>query len=279
MAAGHYIDANGLRFHVLEYGHGSDPAVVFLHGVLAAAETYEPLLEGLAADRRVIAMDQRGHGRTSHAADYGWRRWVEDLAAICLVLEIDRMDLVGHSMGAHNAYRFAGEHSHMVEHLVLIDGGFGPFTSPEQDSFWSSLAALAPPDGFSSRVAYVETVIDTFPRADRLAIEDSALRLTQREDGSWAWPHSADLAVLGGEPASPTPQEDTVLRGAVDCPVLVIRAQHSELFAGDAYARVAEEYRYGTAAELPASGHMVQWENVPVLTEMINDFIAEAPAP
>jgi pimeloyl-ACP methyl ester carboxylesterase len=103
-----YVDANGLRFHVLECGDESAPVLVFLHGVLAAARTYEPLLAGLAAHRHVIAIDQRGHGRTSHADDYGWSRWVEDLDAICQVLDVTKMDLVGHSMGAHNAYRFAG---------------------------------------------------------------------------------------------------------------------------------------------------------------------------
>jgi esterase len=277
-ASERYVDANGHRFHVLEYGNELDPVLVFLHGVLAAARTYEPMLEMLSAHRRVIAFDQRGHGRTSHADDYSWPRWVEDVHAICEVLDVTRMDLVGHSMGAHNAYRFAGCHPHVVEHLVLVDGGFGPINSPEEDTFWAKLAGLFPAEGYPSRQAYAEVVVGAFPRADRALVETSAEQLAQRADGSWAWPDSADLAVLGAEDGWPTPAQDADLRTAVDCPVLVIRAEHSEMFTGDAYRRIARQYRHGTATELAGSGHMVQWENVPGLAKMIDDFITAEPA-
>ena len=179
-----YVDANGLRFHLLEYGDASEPVLVFLHGVLASAQTYDGLLEGLGGGRRLVAMDQRGHGRTEHVTDYSWHRWVEDLAALCEQLELTSFDLVGHSMGAHNALRFTGTHPEMVEHLVLIDGGFGPMNSPEEAEYWNLLVSLLPPDGYESRDAYVTNVLHAFPRADRNLVERSAHHLasTRRWD-------------------------------------------------------------------------------------------------
>jgi pimeloyl-ACP methyl ester carboxylesterase len=141
------------------------------------------------------------------------------------------------------------------------------------------VASLFPPDGHPSRLAYVEAVVSAFPRADQVLVEGSAQQLGQREDGSWAWPDSADLAVLGGDPAEPASEEDEALRAAVNCPVLIVRAQQSELFVGDAYITVAQRYRRGTAAELAGSGHMIQWENVPALTNMINEFITVTSVP
>jgi pimeloyl-ACP methyl ester carboxylesterase len=110
-------------------------------------------------------------------------------------------------------------------------------------------------------------------------VEGSAQQLMSREDGSWAWPDSADLAVLGGAPPEPSPEDEDGLRASVNCPVLIIRAEHSELFVGDEYSSVADQYRHGAWSQLPASGHMIQWENVPALTNMIDEFITDAPAP
>ena len=79
--------------------------------------------------------------------------------------------------------------------------------------------------------------------------------------------------MLAADPAEPTPEELLDLEAAVTCPALVVRAQLSELFVGDSYMRLAERLTDGTAAELPGSGHMIQWENVPGLTQMVNDFL------
>jgi pimeloyl-ACP methyl ester carboxylesterase len=268
-----YADIDGRRVHWREWGDESAPPLVLLHGSWLAAAFYDAIARELGAERRVYALDQRGHGETDHADDYSWPLWVEDIASFADDRNLERFDLVGHSMGADNALRFAGTHPERVRRLVLLEGGFGPWTSPEADHFWTTAFHLAPADGFLNVETYIDHVCELFPRSDRTVVAETGRHFVQESDGRWRWPHPADMAFLSR--ADPTPEEEATRRAAVTAPTLVVQAEHSELFVGDTYQRVAEELPQGRAALLPGAGHNLQWENVDGTVELITDFLTE----
>ncbi|WP_241245831.1 alpha/beta hydrolase [Microbacterium sp. 4R-513] len=73
---------------------------------------------------RVIAPDLRGRGRSNElAGPAGMAAHAADLAAVLDALDIDRIVVVGHSMGAFVSVVFASLHPDRVARLVLIDGG------------------------------------------------------------------------------------------------------------------------------------------------------------
>src|SRR5262245_38533230 len=107
-----------MTFHVRAHGRATAQPLVFLHGVLAAAISYEVLCRSLATGRRVITIDQRGHGESDHSSDYCWERFVEDITLITDALGLtESFDLVGHSMGAGHAARFAALHPERVNRI------------------------------------------------------------------------------------------------------------------------------------------------------------------
>jgi pimeloyl-ACP methyl ester carboxylesterase len=267
----HDVTLGGMHFRYRSWGRLSEPLLVFLHGVLLFGVSYELLLQPLAAHRHVLALDQRGHGETDHAGDYSWPRWVEDLDAFCGALDLESFDLVGHSLGANNAARFAGAHPSRVRHLVLLDGGIGPTNSPEEPEFWRKAAELSPPDGFASAEAFVDLASSLFPRADPALIMPWTPWLDRDDDGRWRWRITADLAAFTDD--APAPQDESALRGAVRCPVLVVKGQFSELFVGDTYKEVAGEYEHGTAEVLPDAGHMIMWENTGTCAALTEAFL------
>jgi N-formylmaleamate deformylase len=230
-----------------------------------------PFANRLASARTVYVPDQRGHGETDHARDYSWRLWIDDVVSFADSVGLDRFDLVGHSMGATHAVRLAGLHPQRVQRLVLLEGGFGPFTSPQQDEFWTTAFRLNPDDGFESIDAYVDLVCQLFPRSGVNDVRAGALHFTQRSDGRWSWPYPADINHFNGP--EPTTAEEDQLYGEVTSPALVVRAALSELFVGDAYRELADRLGAGTAALLPDAGHNIQWENVNGSASMIRDFL------
>jgi pimeloyl-ACP methyl ester carboxylesterase len=156
-------------------------------------------------------------------------------------------------------------------HLVLLDGGFGPLTSPTQAEYWTNVFELDPADGFDSLDSYVDLVCRLFPRSGHDAVRASAAHFTQRPDGRWHWPHPADLNQLNRGDLSSS--EEANLRLAVRAPVLVARAEFSEVFVGDAYEQVAAEFTEGSASLIPGAGHNLQWENVKGTAALIRDFL------
>jgi len=263
---------NGMTLHARSHGPIDGTPLVFLHGSLAAAVSYDGLCRSIARNRRVIAIDQRGHGESDRAADYGWERWVEDIALIVEALDLGVIDLVGHSMGAAHAARFAAVHPEMVRRLALLDGGFGPTNSPTEPEYWGRVAQLFPPDGFTTLGDYVALATQLFPRADRDIVADSTTAFI-REDGRWSWPLQADMNIPSAR-TEPTLEREHQLRTSVSCPTLVAKAEYSEVFTGDNYIDVAGVYRHGRHQLLAGTGHMVMWEGVSNTVAALEDFLS-----
>lgn len=125
-----WIAANSVRLCTLALGAGAGTPVVMLHGWVTGnmATWYPAYAVPLAQGRRVLLYDQRGHGEsrlesTDHAVGYDLDSQADDLRDV-----VDhhgehdaRVDIVGYSMGALTALRFALRYPQRVRRLVLVD--------------------------------------------------------------------------------------------------------------------------------------------------------------
>ena len=119
-----YFDANGLRFHALDWG-GQGQWLVLLHGLASQAHIWDLVAPGLTDSFRVIAIDQRGHGLSDKPDNgYDFATITADLDATLDALNIAQAMMAGHSWGGNVALQYAVEHPDRVSGLVLIDGGF-----------------------------------------------------------------------------------------------------------------------------------------------------------
>lgn len=99
------------------------PTVLAIHGVTASHRTWG-MVAGALPDVRFIAPDLRGRGRSNTLpGPYGMPVHADDLAAVLEALAVPRAVVAGHSMGAFAALVLANRHPHLVESLVLVDGG------------------------------------------------------------------------------------------------------------------------------------------------------------
>ena len=100
------------------------PAVICIHGLTANHVCWASVADVLSPAHRLIAYDLRGRGE-SDKPDKGYSLAIhgEDLEALLDQFKLKKAILVGHSLGAHIALRFAATRPQRVERLVLIDGG------------------------------------------------------------------------------------------------------------------------------------------------------------
>lgn len=123
-----FVEANGLRHHVLEWGDG-EATVLLAHGWADAAGTFATVAEALAsAGLRVLAFDFRGFGKTEWVGRGGYYHfpdYVMDLSELTEALALGRYALVGHSMGGTASAMFAGSRPDGLVALVLAEG-LGP---------------------------------------------------------------------------------------------------------------------------------------------------------
>lgn len=124
------VTAPKLQFRTI-HGHrrafriaGSGPVIVLLHGVGDSSTTWEPVHAKLAQRFTVIAPDMLGHGESDKPrADYSLASFANGLRDLLTALEIDRVTLVGHSLGGGVAAQFAYQYPQFVERVVLVSAG------------------------------------------------------------------------------------------------------------------------------------------------------------
>jgi pyruvate dehydrogenase E2 component (dihydrolipoamide acetyltransferase) len=122
------LEAGGLRLRYLALGESDRIPVLLLHGFGADLNTWMFTQPALAEGRRVIALDLPGHGGSTKQLDHAD---VESLATIVdhalKALGIERLHLVGHSMGGGIAIAFASREPERVATLTLIaSASLGP---------------------------------------------------------------------------------------------------------------------------------------------------------
>lgn len=121
---------------------GGEPTVIGIHGLTANHACWYPVAEALAPEHRFVAYDLRGRGGSDKPErDYNLAAHNRDLLALMDRLGVARAVIMGHSLGAHIAVRFAAHHPDRVSKLVLFDGGLD-VRAEVFDSLGPSLARL-----------------------------------------------------------------------------------------------------------------------------------------
>jgi pimeloyl-ACP methyl ester carboxylesterase len=118
-----WIETGGPRLHCLEWGDAAAPAILLVHGNGGNAHWWDPLVPSLLPGWRLVAPDLRGHGESEWPAEpaYGIAACAGDLAALLERLELQRVAIVAHSMGARIAVWLAAQHRERVRGLALLD--------------------------------------------------------------------------------------------------------------------------------------------------------------
>jgi len=133
---GAYAEVNGIRMYYETYGPERGVPLVLLHGGGSTIDvTWGRILPFLARDRRVIAVEEQAHGRTSDRnAPVRFETSADDIAALLQHLKIEQADVFGFSNGASVGLQVAIRHPQAVRRLVFASS----FTKKEgaQPQLW-----------------------------------------------------------------------------------------------------------------------------------------------
>ncbi|MFF4496687.1 alpha/beta fold hydrolase [Streptomyces sp. NPDC001546] len=115
------VSADGSRLHVEVHGPEGAPAVVLSHGWTCSTAFWAAQIRDLARDHRVIAYDQRGHGRSPAATAYSTTALADDLVAVleAALAPGERAVVAGHSMGGMTVMA-AADRPRFAEHAAAV---------------------------------------------------------------------------------------------------------------------------------------------------------------
>lgn len=116
------INLNGLDVFYETRGNGE--SVLLVHGLGSSTEDWEPQVDALAKEFRVVTYDVRGHGRTAKPAGaYSVAQFAADAAALITSLGLAPVHVIGLSMGGMIAFQLAADRPELVRSLVIVNSG------------------------------------------------------------------------------------------------------------------------------------------------------------
>jgi pimeloyl-ACP methyl ester carboxylesterase len=129
-----FVNAGGLRQHAVIGGEG--PPLLLVHGWPENWYAWRRVMPALARDFEVIAVDQRGIGRSDKPrGGYDTGTLADDLVALMDALGHERFAVVGHDTGHFISYALAADHPDRVERVALLEVPGPPGATPSPPLF------------------------------------------------------------------------------------------------------------------------------------------------
>lgn len=224
----------------------------------------------LEPNRRVIAHDVRGHGRSPWSGPQTPAQHVADLDHVLDSSRVDQVTIIGHGLGARIAVEYAAEYGERVTALVLLDP---LILTPD-----TTLLLLAERERDRNGFATVEDAIAAERSESGLVHTPSALleeemaeHLVAGDDGLYRYRYSREAAASALTHAADFSPE---LR-AVVCPTLIIHGAESELVSEEEADRAVLELRRARLEVVPG-GHAVLWDALAETSAHVREFVLTA---
>ena len=250
------VDVDGVRLHYHRTG-GDGPALVLLHGFSDAGLCWTRVARDLEPHYDIVMPDARGHGLSERA--HGRREagsLAADAAGLIRALDLGRVALMGHSMGAATAAEVAGAEADLVACVVL------------EDPPWRDRT-----DGASGRWDHLRRARELSPEALIAYGREQNPTWDDVELGPWAEAkREFDLSLVDSPRAEPRPWRE--IAAAIRCPMLLLTAD-TDLGAIVTPEAGAEAARLagGRVEHIEGAGHNIRRERYPDYLATVRNFL------
>ena len=254
----------GLMLPYLDQGPPDAPPVVLLHGITDSGPSFEPVMAHLPGNLRVLAPTQRGHGDASAPDSYRVVDFAADLESFLNEVGLERFVLVGHSMGAAIAQRFAIDHPERVSGLVLVGAFAALARNPASIEFGvTTLAPLTDPlDPTFVREFQEGTLARPLPEAVLNGIVAESLKVPARVwKAAWAGLLEADL----------TPD-----LARITAPTLLIWGDRDDMALQTEQEILHRSLPIVRLVIFEGAGHAPHWEEPERFASVVADFLVSA---
>ena len=100
---------------------GEGKPLLILHGYFGMSDNWKSLGNQFSEECQVHLIDQRNHGRSFHEDEFNYEVLAEDLYYYIKHYQLEKVNVIGHSMGGKTAMLFAVTYPELVEKLIIVD--------------------------------------------------------------------------------------------------------------------------------------------------------------
>ena len=278
-AAAKSFNVNGVDLAWSEQGRGAPgtPTLVLCHGYTGSAHDFALEIDALATDRRVVTLDQRGHGhstKTGHLEGYTIDQLIADLAGFLDGVGEGPVDLLGHSMGGRVVLGLVLARPDLVRSLILMDTSAWSFLPPDKEIrslVHGFITSFDPAGGMPATLSMGGP-------EDALIEERTPAEWRKEKDAIFAGMDAYAVKGLGGELMGDVAEHAASLRArlsAVTCPTSVIAGEHDHPLVDQA-PELTAEVANGRLTIIPGAYHSPQLTHAEAWRAAVESHLAWA---
>ena len=245
---------------------GEGKPLLILHGFLGMSDNWKSIASKYAENGfQVHLLDLRNHGRSFHSSEFDYYVMVNDILEYCKHYNLEKIDLIGHSMGGKVAMQFATTHPEMVEKLIVAD--IGPKHYPlHHQEILNGLNAV----DFSAKPDRTEVEEVLYPYIPDFGTRQFLMKsLYWKEQGQLAF--RFNLKVFNQkieEIGTALPAENHF-----DKPTLFIRGGNSNYILNTDLSQIEKQFPKFELKTIPNAGHWLHAENPQLFFEETINFL------
>ncbi len=250
-----------MQLHYQILGQGQP--LVLLHGLFGSGDNWGTVARDFSQHYQVISVDLRNHGRSPHSASQSYADMADDLLELCDMLSLERIHLLGHSLGGKVAMQFAAQHSDRVEKLIVVDMAMRAYTDAHTHLMDTMMAVDL--STLQSRHEADKILSSSIPQT---MVRQFLLMNLIKSDNGLAW--RINLAVL--KTNYPGLLQAVCENAHYEKPCLFIRGEHSDYVQDADTAHIKTSFINAQFASLP-TGHWVHAEQPQAFIEVTGNFL------
>ena len=245
---------------------GTGKPLLIIHGFLGMSDNWKTIGSQFAADGfQVHLLDLRNHGKSFHSDEFNYEIMAHDIYDYCKAGNLEKVSVLGHSMGGKTAMLFAATHPGMVEKLIVAD--IGPKFYPEHhQAIFEGLNAV----DFSKKPSRneVEEILAQY-------ITDFGTRqfllksLFWQEPGQLAFRFNLAVFNTKMDEIGKSLPENSVFNK----PTLFIRGGNSNYILDEDFENMQRHFPDSRIETIPNVGHWLHAENSKVFYEITSLFL------
>ncbi|MDC3015418.1 alpha/beta hydrolase [Luminiphilus sp.] len=272
---------DGLRLYARDYPgpDASAPALLCLHGLTRNSKDFESLAQALASDFRVVVPEQCGRGLSDYAEDvsrYSLLQYVEDMQGLIVELGLQRLSVVGTSMGGLMTIALNALSPSLIERAVIND--IGPeIAQAGLDRIKCYVGVAGPFEDWEEATAYLMSITaEFFPDWTDAQWSDFARQCYIEREDHIVIDYDPRIATPLATQSSDTEAETlwSLFESMSSVPSLLVRGELTDLLSLECVARMQKVHPSMEVLSVPNVGHAPML-NEPGVTEAIRRFLLD----
>ena len=245
---------------------GEGKPLLIIHGFLGMSDNWKSLGALYATEGfQTHMIDLRNHGKSFHSEDFSYDVMSQDILEYCQQHNLNKVSIIGHSMGGKVAMLFATTYPEMVDKLIVAD--IGPkYYAPHHDAIFAGLNAV----DFSTKPSRTEVEEILLP-----FISDFGTRQFLMKNLYWVTPGQLDFRFNLPVFNKTMDVIGTALPGNAlfENPTLFIRGENSNYILDADVPEIKKHFPDFQLITIPDVGHWLHAENPKLFFEETSRFL------